>query len=197
MTDHDPLRDLWATDQGDKFTMSISDLTARSDRFHSRIKRRNLIEYLAAIIVIAAFGWIAMVAPAGLVRIGAILIMAAAAYISWKLHQLGSAEAAPRATSAETLANHHRDELVRQRDALKSVWRWYLLPFVPGVTVFSIGTALESAAASGAPIWVTLAISSISLGIMAVVFYAIYALNAHAAKKLDTEIDALEAVMEA
>ncbi|MFN3212204.1 MAG: hypothetical protein ACE37M_03795 [Henriciella sp.] len=196
MTDHDPLRDLWASDQGDKFTMSISDLTARSDHFQSRIKRRNLIEYLAAIIVIAAFGWIAAAAPVWSVRIGAILIMAAAVYISWKLHQIGSADTPPHATSAQTLANHHRDELVRQRDALKSVWRWYLLPFVPGMIVFSIGTALESAAASGAPVWLSLAISSVSLGIIAAVFYGIYALNAHAAKKLDAEIDALEAVME-
>jgi hypothetical protein len=176
--------------------MSISDLTARSHRFQSRIKRRNLTEYLAAIIVIVAFGWIAMAAPVWPIRIGAILIISAAVYISWKLHQIGSAEAAPHAPSAETLANHHRDELVRQRDALKSVWRWYLLPFVPGMTVFSIGTALESAAASGAPVWVTLAMSSVSLGIMAAVFYAIYALNAHAANKLDAEIDALEAAME-
>ena len=59
MTDHDPLRDLWAADKGDKFTMSISDLTARSNRFQSRIDRRNHTEYIDAAMVVGMYGWLA------------------------------------------------------------------------------------------------------------------------------------------
>lgn len=194
MTDHDPLRDLWAADKGDKFTMSISDLTARSNRFQSRIERRNLTEYIAAALVVGVFGWLAYIVPVWSIRIGSILIIAAALYVSWKLRQIGSASATPNVASAQTLANHHRDELVRQRDALKSVWRWYLLPFVPGILVFMLGTTLETG--SNLPIWIELASSAFSLSLMGGLFYGIYALNAHAAKKLDREIDALDSVME-
>ncbi len=194
MTDHDPLRELWATDTGDKFTMSISNLTARSNRFQSRIVRRNLTEYLAAALVVGVFGWLAYIVPVWSIRIGAVLIIAAALYVGWKLRQIGSASAAPNLASAQTLANHHRDELIRQRDALKSVWRWYLLPFVPGMLVFILGTSFETGA--DVPLWVELATSAVSLGFVGAIFYGVHALNAHAANKLEAEIEALESVME-
>jgi hypothetical protein len=37
-------------------------------------------------------------------------------------------------------------QLERQRNLLRSVWWWYLLPFVPGVLVLLIGQALEEPA---------------------------------------------------
>lgn len=122
MTDHDPLHDLWATDQGEKFTMSIAELTERSNQFRSTIHRRNLIEYIAAALVIGVFAWIAYLVPVWSIKIGAGMIALAAIYISWQLRRVASASAieSPGATLAQT----HRRELVRQRDALKSVWRW-------------------------------------------------------------------------
>ena len=193
MTAHDPLRDLWASDQGDKFTMSVSELTAQSNRFHARILRRNITEYVAAALVIGVFGWVAFLVPVWSIRIGAVLIIAAAFYISWKLHQIGGASSPSHLASAESLAAHHRGALVRQRDALKSVWRWYLLPFVPGVLVFTLGTSLESA--SHIPIEAALASGAVSLGLIAAIFVGVYALNVYAAKKLDAEIAKLDAAM--
>ena len=32
-------------------------------------------------------------------------------------------------------------ELSRQRDLLRNVWEWYLLPLFPGITVFLFGTS--------------------------------------------------------
>ena len=37
----------------------------------------------------------------------------------------------------------HRSELVRQRDLLRSVWWWYLLPFVPGMLLIPVGSSLD------------------------------------------------------
>jgi len=190
MTDHDPLHDLWATDQGEKFTMSIADLTARSDRFRSRIQRRNLIEYLAAALVIGTFGWMAYIIPVLSVRIGAVLIMLAAVYISWQLHRVASVSAGE--SPADDLASVHRRELVRQRDALRSVWRWYLAPFVPGLLVFIVGTTIE--AGVHAPLWAVIATSAVSLGFVSLIFAGVWALNAYAARKLDQEINSLDAV---
>ena len=82
---------------------------------------------------------------------------------------------------------------MRQRDALKSVWRWYLLPFVPGMLVFTLGTTLETA--SEIPLSAAFASGAISLGFIGLVFYGIHALNAHAAKKVDAEISAIDAAM--
>lgn len=190
MTDHDPLRDLWASDQEEKFTMSITDLSARSDRFQSRIKRRNLIEYLAAALVVGVFGWMAFIIPVLSIKIGAVMIMMAAIYISWQLNRVASLSAGDAA--GDTLANLHRRELVRQRDALRSVWRWYLLPFVPGIVVFTLGTTMETA--TDVPIWAVITTSAVSLGFVSAIFVGVWAMNAYAARKLDQEIEALDKV---
>ena len=193
MTDHDPLRDLWTSDQGEKFTMSISELTAKSNHFHARIKWRNITEYIAAALVIGVFGWIAFLVPVWSIKIGAVLIIAAALYISWKLHQIGGASNPKGLSSGKSLADHHRDALVRQRDALRSVWRWYLLPFAPGMLIFILGTTFETG--SGVPLSALLATSTVSLGFVSAIFFGVHALNANAAKKLDAEITALDSAM--
>ena len=190
MTDQDPLRDLWATDQGEKFTMSIADLTARSDRFRSKIKRRNMTEYFAAALVVGIFGWLALNIPVLSVRIGAGLIILAAIYISWQLNKLASVDAG--GSPADNLASTHRRELVRQRDALRSVWRWYLMPFVPGIVVFVLGTTIEAGAT--VPLWAVVASSVVSLGFVGAIFAGVWALNAYAARKLDEQIKALDSV---
>lgn len=190
MTDHDPLRSLWATDNEEKFKMSIAELSERSIQFNSKIKRRNVIEYIAATIVIGAFAWVAYVVPVWSVRLGAVLIILGACYVAWKLNSVASLNAGPTSAVGEPLVERHRLELVRQRDALRSVWRWYLLPFVPGVLVFVIGIAIETAAFM--PLMAVIGSSLISLGFVAVVFLAVWALNAYAARKLDDEIRALD-----
>ena len=190
MTEHDPLHDLWASDQGEKFTMSITDLSARSDHFQARIKRRNVIEYLAAALVVGIFGWMAVIVPVLSIKIGALMIALAAIYVSWQLNRVASVsdEDAP----ADTLVHTHRRALVRQRDALQSVWRWYLLPFVPGMLVFVIGTSIETG--ESLPRWAAVTSSLVSLGFVTAVFVGVWVMNAHAARKLDQEISALEDV---
>lgn len=190
MTEHDPLRDLWASDQGKKYTMSIAELSARTNHFQSRIKRRNLIEYLAAALVVGIFGWMAVIVPVLSLRIGAVMIALAAIYVSWQLNRVASA--ADDEAPTDTLANVHRRALVRQRDALKSVWRWYLLPFVPGLLVFILGTSIETGASL--PIWAVISSSAVSLSFVGAVLAGVWVLNAYAARKLDKEIEALDGV---
>jgi len=190
MTEHDPLQALWASDQGEKFTMSIAELTARSDRFRSRIQRRNLIEYLAAALVVGVFGWLAFIVPAWSVRVGAGLIILAAIYVCWQVHRVGPESRLD--VPADNLSRVYRRDLVRQRDALKAVWRWYLLPFVPGIVVFVLGTNIE--AGVSLPAWAIFVSSAISLSFVGLIYFCIWVLNAYAARKLDEEIEALNLV---
>lgn len=190
MTDYDPLRNLWAADQKEKFTMSIVELNARSDQLRSRIKRRNLTEYLAAALVISIFGWIAFISPVWSIKIGAGLIIIAAIYVSWQLNAVASVFTGE--TPAQDLVSAHRRELVRQRDALRSIWRWYLLPFVPGALVFTLGTNME--AGVNTPLWTALTESAVNLGFTGAIFLGIWALNSRAALKLEDKIKALDSV---
>jgi hypothetical protein len=78
----------------------------------------------------------------------------------------------------------HRSQLVRQRDLLRSVWLWYLLPFVPGLLLIQIGRA------AGDPSRPLRVVMSATISVL--VFLGIGWLNQRAARKLDREIEGLE-----
>jgi hypothetical protein len=190
MPDHfDPIQAIWTSQKEEPFTMSLADIHARADKFQNTIRNRNLREWLAAAFVIAVFTYVAIVVDVWTVQVGAALIILASLYVSWQLHEVG--RAAPKQDiSAMDCAAFHRAELVRQRDALRTVWRWYLLPFAPGMVVFTL--AVSMAPESGTPLAPRLITGLTSLTLISLLFWGIWALNAAAAKKLDEEIKLLD-----
>ena len=99
--------------------MSLADVHLHAQRFQSRIRSRNMIEYGAAVFVVAAFVWMAVTIPEPVVRVGAALIIAGALYVCWKLHELGRAATRGELDAgAQSWAAFHRAELTRQRNDL-------------------------------------------------------------------------------
>ena len=116
------------------------DMLARNAAgLDAHIRRRNIFEYLAAGAVIVFCLVISVMMVAGgvsgfadsMVLAGTLTLAAGSAIVIWQMH---ARTGQPRASSGEeaTLASM-RSELVRQRDALRKVWIWYLLPFAPGL----------------------------------------------------------------
>ncbi len=186
----DPLQSIWKNQSADAFAMSLADIHARARTFQSRVRRRNWIEYIAALFVIAGFLAIAVLMPSTLIRVGAVLIALGAVYVCWKLHQLGRAGSKTELDAALSVTDFHRAQLVRQRDALKTVWRWYLAPFAPGMVVFVAGTSFEPALQ--APLLAQVGMFLTGLAFQAAVFAGVALLNAFAVKHLDKEIAALD-----
>jgi len=184
MSERDDLQSLWTTQKEEPFSMSLADLRARAQHLQSQVRRRNLIEYAAGALVVVAFGWVAFTASSVVGKAGAALIVIGTLYVCWRLYALARAAEVGGFETAESCADFHRGELVRQRDALQGIWRWYLGPLVPGMVVFWIGVGV---APSGG-----IAMAAIGLGIGAAVFLGIAKANAAAAKALQAEIDALD-----
>lgn len=170
--------------------MSLAEIHARAERFQNRIRLRNLTEYAAAGFVVAVFAWMAWIVPEPMVRAGAFLMVAGAAYVCWKLHSLARAAQSAALDAALDLRAFHRAELMRQRAALASVWRWYLAPFAPGMIIF-LG-AVAFAGANPAPLAEKAIVFVLGLGMIGAVFAAVAWLNARAVKQLDAEIAWLE-----
>ncbi len=175
---------LWQT-QTDGGPMKLSDIRTHAAKFERQIHWRNLAEYGAAVIVVAGFSWILWNGPHVLVRIGAALILAGTVYVIYWLHARGSVSAMPENLALTTCQEFDRAQLLSQRDLLRSIWIWYLLPFVPGVLVLLIGRA--AAEPSRAP---RVAMAAI---VCVLVFLGIGWLNGRVARKLDREIEALDA----
>lgn len=168
--------------------MALADIHARAERFQARVRRRNWIEYAAAAIIVAGFAWAAFAVSNLIVQAACVLIMLGTLYVVWKLATLARASA--KTDETMSWADFHRAELVRQRDALNSIWRWYLGPLVPGMTLFWIGVGLARSADS--PLWGNLGVAALALAIIAGMFVGIAALNKWGARRLQAEIDALD-----
>ena len=168
--------------------MSLADIHLRAEHFQSRVRARNWIEYGAGAAVAIAFGAIAVATPDWGIRLGAAITIAGVFYIC---AQLGVRGGSARKDDGQTWVEFHRAELLRQRDALASVWRWYIGPLVPGVVTIILATAFSPTAAE-LPLAARLMTALTSFVWVSIVFAGVAWLNARGAKKLDAEITALD-----
>lgn len=181
----DDLKTLWKNQTTEYAPMPLEEIRKKAGKFHSRIFWRNTRESIAAAIVVCVFVYYIWIFPAPLMRIGSALIIAAALYVTWQLYTRGATERLPAEASAATWTAYYRRELERQRDALRSIWKWYLGPLVPGLVVFLAGISMQLPHGTWAPVAGTVAFCI-------AVFGGVWALNAWGARRLQRKIDELE-----
>lgn len=179
------LQALWQSQAQDASTISLDQLRERARRHERVISRRNLREYVAAAVVVVWFSVMMWAWPSALIRIGSGLSIAAALLVVGLLHRWGSATPLPADLGLSSALEFHRRQLERQRDLLRAVWWWYLLPFVPGFVVLEVGyLQSRSGPASGV----------VGLGIVgAAIMVGIHFLNRYAADRIQERIDRLKA----
>jgi hypothetical protein len=182
MTPEDDIGRLWREQRGEDGPMSLEEIKVRAKKLGRIIRMRNLLEYgAAAVVVLVILRRMAIATDPLLMRIGGWLILAAVGFVVYYMHTRGWVPTP--ATDGISVA-YYRAELVRQRDLLRSVWWWYLLPFVPGFLLVTIGrVAAEPERAPRAAVG-----AMIGLGIT----LGIGLLNDRAAKKIQRDIDALD-----
>ena len=164
--------------------MTLDDIRQRSRRFETKVGRRNLREYAAALVGILFFSIAAWRESNNVVRIGEGLSVVGALFIVYLLHKWGSAQRMPPEVGLMDCLDFHRSELTRQRDLLRSVWRWYLLPPVPGAAFILIGRAIERPDRW----WVAFVLAVV----FALTLIAIGKLNDRAALRVQRRIDGLD-----
>lgn len=187
MTD-DPVKAAWQASVEIGGALPLDEVRAGADKFYRAIRRRNMIEYIACAIVVVSFTVYVFTLAEPLRRVGAALIIVATFYVAWQLHRRGSAEAPERAGTLPIYA-FLREQLVRQRDALRSIFWWYLLPFLPGFALMTAGSWGTHGASEGPGPrdWVGLAV-------MVALFVGIWWLNQLGARKLQGHIDEIDAL---
>lgn len=178
------LKTIWQKQETEHTPMPLEEIRKRAGRLHARVLWRNGREYIAIAVVLVWFGYYLWIFPQPLMRLGSAMIMAAALYVGWRLHRFAGTEALPSEASAAAWTDYYRSELVRQRDALGSVWKWYLGPFVPGLVVSLVGIALKAPPHSEMGIVAVVALC-------VVVFTAIWVLNRWGMRRLQRRIDEL------
>ena len=182
----DDLKHLWKEQPVTTADFSIDELKVEARRMHRRIAFRNAREYAACVVVVCVFAFYVDRFSYPSMRLGSILIMLATLFVAWQLKRRASNQAVPTTAGGQTWIQFQRLQLIRQRDALRSAWLWYVAPFVPGVVVFRWGVETEL------PIDGPFARGWLANLFVALVFLGIAALNRHAAGKLQRRIDELD-----
>lgn len=178
------LRRAWQDAETSPTPPTLDTLRRRSARFSSRISWRNALEYLAGAAVMPLI--VADIVRGGfngLVDVGNVMAIAGMSYVLYRLYRHASARRLPSDLGAIDALSFHRSELVRQRDLLMSVWRWYLLPLVPGMITVAVGRAQPSAG------WRRALVSGIVVLVLAGFLTWV---NRRAGARLSRDIDALD-----
>ena len=185
------LRSLWQSMPATPITITAEDMRARALAFERTVRRRNFGEYAAAMSVIGVCGWYATFPePATpLWPIANLMIIAGVLLIIWNLNRLARTATPPASASTTDLIHFQRSQYTRQRDALKSVWLWYILPVIPGeilwFVAYAVGTPTESPVRSAVVLGGAALITSLVFGVVVL-------LNFLGAARLQRLIDDLD-----
>lgn len=181
---------LWKGQDMAPQTLTPDTLESRSRRLDNRIRNRNRFEYLAGGIVIIASlllgGWLLLGGPVGqpdlMVGVGFVALALGALVSMIQLRRKTGGTSLP--DGAQSSVNSYRAELVRQRDALRSVFSWYIAPFLPGFLLIYGASLLDPSAI----LWAVLLPAAITVAFLVWVVWA----NRRAAACIDQEIVALD-----
>lgn len=156
------------------------ELAEQAKKLQGTVFRCNRLEVVVAAFVVPVFLFAAWVFPHWMTKVGALLTVAGTAVVMWQLHRRASARPLPP-DLASSLLDFHRRELVRQRDALRSVWLWYVAPIVPGLVLLLCGRQIENGR------WQPSTFVFTALGMVGVVL-----VNLYFARGLQRQIDKLD-----
>jgi glucan phosphoethanolaminetransferase (alkaline phosphatase superfamily) len=189
---HD-IKEIWGAQAVEQNLVTVERIRADADKFRSAVRRRNRVEYTAAVFVVAVFVAYIWIFPTPLMRLGSLLIIAAAILIMVWIHFRASANTIPSHISFMDYISRYREELRRQQTAARTVWLWYLAPWVPGIAVFTMGIDrfLKHALGNRAPLWPIALVIVVMVG----VFAGVWLLNLWGARRLQRQIDELNRLL--
>ncbi len=192
LSQSDPLKAAWLSQPLEQIPMTALELTTAATGFERKVRRRNLLEYVAGAVVIPIVGGLALFGHFGwIMRAGFVLAILGVAFVLWQLHRQASPSRTPDSGTPESLLAFQRAELVRQRDALKRVPVWYLLPLVPSFIALDLGRWFQDHN-SKLPLAEDHGRIIVGSVISALIFAIVWLLNALVAAKLDRHIDRID-----
>lgn len=185
------LKQLWIAVDETPPVVDRAALERSARRLRRRVWARNASEWGAAILLLPLCAQAAVRSDRWGARLGLLCIALAGLYISAVIYQRGHVRKDASTATGEFLQAHVA-ALAEQATLLESVWRWYLAPFLPGITLVYVDAALAALAERGggqpASVWLTILGGWLLTGL---VFVGIGMLNRRGARGLRREIAAL------
>jgi hypothetical protein len=183
------LQQAWQRQALDAPRINLAYVRHRTENLRRRSRIRNGFEYVGGIAGIAltlSGGW-DFIRPRPLMSVSVVLWVMAIVYLLFQWHRRASVQQPAEQWGTLDALQFYRQQLVRQRDARRRNWRWWLPPLVPCLVVMFAAFIVE---VEPTP-WVAI------IGLAAwVVFGVTMSVVAHerVARGLQKEIDALDSM---
>jgi len=133
-TDPQNLKSLWRTLPSETVSVSVEQMYSRATKFHTKRKRRDMIEYLGIVALLGLMIWFLTVQSDWKIWVASGLALCGAIIMLWNYNKVAKVKSAPPSKFGDSLLGFMRQELTRQRDAAATAWKWYILPAVPFFT---------------------------------------------------------------
>ncbi len=173
---------LWQQQAREDQLMPLDDIRTKAERLDAKTRRWRVVTPVLFILLLLWEAWQIWTQQETLERAGDLLTIVALLYVIYRFRKYHLA-APPVELGRTNCLDFYRAELVRQRDLSKDGWG-YLLPFVPGVALALFGGGFEDRPRS----------QLVAIAMFGVVlFLGIAWWNAHTARRLQNDIDALDA----
>ena len=176
------IKQFWKRQAVSAATFTPDQLRSKAEDFRRTVHRRNFLEYAAGAIVIAGSGFNLWLFGDAATRAACLATIAGVCIALWQLHRRTSMQTPSPESLGLPPLNNYRAQLIRQRDALRSVWLWYILPLLPGYELFMWARRAAMPVSGGT--WV--------YWLMPVLGVAVVGLNLYAARRLQQQIDRLD-----
>jgi hypothetical protein len=160
-------------------------IKSKAGKFRRQVFWRNVREWSAAAFVAPFFLFLAWFFPGAWLKAGALTIVAACVYVSYRLYNNGRAQSPADLLSLTTARYQEafRGQLLDQARLLRWAPLWYVAPFTVGYALMGVGYAMRGDGLFDV-------VSYAALGV--VVFVAVSVLNLYAARGLTRKANALD-----
>jgi hypothetical protein len=183
------LRQLWQRQALDAPRINLAYIRHRTGSLARRTRIRNAFEYVGGIVGVVwviGSGW-NFIRPRPLMTVSIALWVLAMVYILVQWHRRASAQTPAEQLGTLDALQFYRQQLVRQRDARRGNWRWWLPPVAPALILMFISFIVEVqptpwVAILGLAAWVVFGVTMSAVGYEKV------------ARGLQAEIDALDSM---
>jgi hypothetical protein len=179
------VHEIWEEQPREAQRISLDEIHDKGRRVESRRRRWKTVG-TAFFILLVSENSVEVVWPGQNVmeRAGDLLIVAALFYISYEYRKYARVASSPEGPGLTNCVEFYRAHLTYERNLARQSSR-YLLPFLPGVTLSLLSGVIDE----GLPMARLIGIAAVGVAL----FLGIAWWNAHTARKLQKEIDALDA----
>jgi hypothetical protein len=173
---------LWQAQDREERMLPLTEIRTKAERLDAMNRRWRWVVAVLVVLVVGWEAWQVWTQTEMLERAGDLLTIAAFVYIAFRF-RTHCLTAPPAALGRTTGADFYRAAVARQRDLSKDS-AGYLLPFVPGVALALVGGGFAERP-------IIQSVGLVALGVA--LFLAVAWWNSHTARRLQNEIDALDA----